>query len=501
MAIQIDDSDLEEIPDDDLEEIPDGSNTDVTSNVLQHPLYRIGRGFMQLPEGAARLAAHATGIGKDTIDKYIAEQYKQDIGANPGFDGYRLLGEALSPLPIVGKVGKALEASKTINPIVKSVAKLAIPGYTAGVLSPEASSSSEQYAKDKINNTMLSTGVGAGLGSLGNIAAKTLSMTTPLLSNLSGSPLKTVYDIKRSGTKSANKAYNEFKNGVKSVDDLTTIVENSYAKLKQSSFEKYMANKARLEKDAQVLPFDGIEKQLAETEQKLTYKGQVIDKDAYDMYKAVKDKVNTYKALNPNEYHTPIGMDALKRQIASLKVPRNKNDVLSSKVANVVDDVSRAIGYTIKNNAPLYEKMVGDSSADLKILSDLKYNLSVGKQANAQTVISKLDKALSRPHVENKLKMLDEKTGSNTIPSIAGYLSKPWINKNVSMMDIMPMIASYAAFSPLHAAGYIGTRSPNVMSKVAGTLGNINSRAPFVDATIPDFIKQYLIQTMSKKEK
>jgi len=458
-----------------------------SKKVLQNPVYRIGRGALSLGEGLAQGASHLTGIKTDEVDKYINEQNTQDKAANPGIDVYNLLGQAATPLAGLKYASKAIQASTKLPSIIKAIAPAITTGFATGLTSPVINS--DNYAKDKMANTNMSTVGSLALSGLAELPKSATKIVSPWLSRFSQTPLSVVYDIFSKGGKSAQQEFKKFRSNEDLVDELVVKADSLYEKVKQSGLQKYVANKKAVESDNQILPFDSIYDKIDDVISRGKFKDHVNNPNLVKTAAKIKEMVLDYESRGP-EYHTPVGLDSLKREIRS--IPSNRgNDVLANPDFTAIAEISKAVDSVIKKESPLYVKMTSESSDTLDFLKELRDNLSLGKKANPQNVINKLQSTFKKPHVRKIIEKFDSK--DNFIPAIAGNRSSAMIPSNAGIFDLGMIGGGASLLSPAYAAAHIAGRSPYISSlgaQLAGNIANVSNRAE-----VPSLIKQFLLES------
>jgi hypothetical protein len=152
-----------------------------------------------------------------------------------------------------------------------------------------------------------------------------------------------------------------------------------------------------------------------------SFKGQVINKNAAGTVDEVSGLVNQWKALDPAEYHTPEGLDALKKAIGDIR----DSVQFGTPGRKAADTAYNAVKAQIDFQAPTYAKVMKDYSQASDALTEVEKALSLGNKAAADTSMRKLQ-SLMRNNVNtnygNRLdlaKKLEEK-GADILPAVAG---------------------------------------------------------------------------------
>ena len=165
---------------------------------------------------------------------------------------------------------------------------------------------------------------------------------------------------------------------------------------------------------ASVLSFDKIDKVYDDAVKIATFKEQVKNPRADEVLKKIKVEIDAWKKLNPSEYHTPEGMDALKQKIGgiveSLPFEEKTARLVSSKVRD-------SIKSEIVRQAPVYADVMKDYHQASNQIEEIERALSLGKKASIDTAMRKLQ-SLTRNNVNtnygnrvNLAKQLEEQGG------------------------------------------------------------------------------------------
>jgi hypothetical protein len=184
-----------------------------------------------------------------------------------------------------------------------------------------------------------------------------------------------------------------------------------------------------ISKDKTQLNFDDIDKALADARSQITYKGQIKNADAYKHLQDINDTIQNWKKLDPEQYHSAEGLDALKQKIGAL----NEAIPYTQENANRVGgNIYNSVKDTISKQAPTYANVMSDYSEASDTLKEIERALSLGNRASADTALRKLQ-SLTRNNVNtnygNRLSLaqqLEEEGGKPFINALAGQaLSSP----------------------------------------------------------------------------
>jgi hypothetical protein len=238
--------------------------------------------------------------------------------------------------------------------------------------------------------------------------------------------------------------------------------------------QQYRSGMVNISKDKTALSFDGIDKAIANAEKRTKFKGQIKDAAAFDALTEAKELVNQWKALDPAEYHTPEGMDALKQSIGATL---EKLDPKTNSY-NTINQVYGAVKSEIVKQAPVYANVMRDYTKSMDQIKEVERALSLGNKASADTAMRKLQ-SLMRDNVQTNYgqrvrlaKQLEQQGGQMMMPGIAGQALQSVVPRGMSQVT-GGGLTGYLGFQGMlpQAAGMAALSSPRIMGETAYGLG------------------------------
>lgn len=221
------------------------------------------------------------------------------------------------------------------------------------------------------------------------------------------------------------KAFLEAIRGEAPMSDVVTTAKQAISNMRETRNAAYRSGMVDISKDASVLKFDEIEKALAELPDLAHYKGQVTNPKAAETLKAVTDQVAKWKSLDPAEFHTPEGFDALKKSISAIR----ESTEVGTQSRALVDKAYDAVKGTITKQAPAYADVMKDYQQASDQLYELERGLSLGAKGRPtiDTALRKLQSVMRNnvnTNYGNRLDMvktLEDEGGVSLRPALAGH--------------------------------------------------------------------------------
>lgn len=259
----------------------------------------------------------------------------------------------------------------------------------------------------------------------------------------------------------------------------------------------YRGGMVDISKDPTVLSFEPIDKAIAKAQNIGSYKGQVIKESAGDTWARINKVVEDWKQLDPNEFHTPEGLDALKQKIGDIRDLTQPNTAARA----AVDTVYRSVREQIAAQAPAYGKVMKGYEEASDAIRELEKALSLGEKASADTALRKLQ-SIMRNNVNanyGKRAELGEelvKAGAKNLkPALAGQALSAWTPRGLQSLG--PNAAGFASLSnPLYLAT-LPLMSPRLWGYGAYGLGAMARPASATSRAVNQFIDPYTARMLA----
>jgi uncharacterized protein (DUF697 family) len=262
-------------------------------------------------------------------------------------------------------------------------------------------------------------------------------------------------------------------------EDISNVVDTAkqgVLSLKIDKNNQYRSGMLDIGKDKAVLSFNDIDTAVQNAFGNTKFKDQVTKEAAFKKVSEAQDVIDKWKNLDPAEYHTPEGMDALKQKIGDIveSVPYEQ-----ASVRNALNGIYSSTWKTISNQAPTYGKVMKDYEEATTLIKDIEKGLSLGKKASSDTSLRKLQSVM-RNNVQtnygeriNMVKQLEKAGGKEIMPSLAGQSLNEWLPRGmVGQIERAGGIYGMLV-NPLLTAVGATVASPKVTGTVAYGLGKI----------------------------
>lgn len=267
-------------------------------------------------------------------------------------------------------------------------------------------------------------------------------------------------------------------------DVLDAAKQNIQAMGAQKS-ANYRANMANVTGDKTVLNFAKIDKAIQDAANTVTFKGQIKNVKGAQVTQDIAEEVSKWKALNPAEFHTPEGLDALKQKIGGLM----ESIPFEEKTARMAaGNIYNSIKSEISAQAPTYAKTMKDYSEATDQIREIERALSLGNKAAADTGMRKLQ-SLARNNANanygSRLELartLEQAGGNELMPAIAGQAMSSWTSRGLpgqagslatmgGALTANPLLAALLPFQSPKAVGatlYGGGRLASMLKNNTG---------------------------------
>ena len=473
---------------------------------------RVGQ---QLGNAAAGLVRGAGSIGatllapRDALEGFIARQMGapelapqdrraamdsslEQMGADPdslAFQGSKLLSEIAGT---AGAGGGLANIISNVAPRAAAAAPGVIQAMRTGGLSAPGANLATRAAGGAISGAATAglanpedVGAGAAIGGALPVAVKTAGVAGDLLRRGAGSVAKNVTGLASGvGGEAVETAYKAGRTGGTNFLDnmrgnvpFTDVLDDAKAaltKMRMDRAAQYRQGMSGVSADKTVIDFAPIDNAVGSLKSMGNYKGQVINKNASGAVDEIAELVDRWKGLDPTEFHTPEGLDALKQAIGDIRDATQ----FGTPARKAADTAYNAVKGEINKQAPTYAKVMKDYTQASETLKEVERALSLGNKASADTSMRKLQ-SLMRNNVNtnygNRLDMARtlEENGAEILPAVAGQAMSSWTPRGLAGATATPLAAIAAYTNPLALAALPAT-SPRMLGEVAYGLGAMN---------------------------
>jgi hypothetical protein len=463
----------------------------------------LGRGFGSI--GATLIRPFESGAENDARRKSMDDAL-QTMGAEPDsmlYQGGKLAGEIagtagaggavanglLRAAPVIAKVAPtAANAITRFAPVIESGGLTLGPSAPTNALSRIALRTGGGAVNGTVSAGMVNpddAGTGALIGGALPGAVKVAVKAGELLNaGASGLAKHSLGLSTGTGGNAVSTAYNAGKEGTTTfldnmrgnvpMTDVLDSAKQALGQMRQARSAEYKAGMAGVSADKTVINFAPIDNAVASLQAMGNYKGQVINKNASGVVDDISNLVNQWKGLNPAEYHTPEGLDALKQAISDIR----DTTQFGTAGRKAADTAYNAVKNEITTQAPTYAKVMKDYSQASETLAEVERALSLGNKAAADTSMRKLQ-SLMRNNVNtnfgNRVGLANtlEQNGADILPAVAGQAMTSWTPRGMAGLAASGTGAAALMTNPLALAGLPAT-SPRLVGEAAYALGAAN---------------------------
>ena len=435
-------------------------------NAISHPvdtaknLYNLGSGVAQVlgypaAPGEENNKQTAMAVGQFFADRYGGmENVKKTIATDPvGFlsDASTALtagGALATKLPgLAGKTGQAIAtAGRAIDPL--SLAGKAVKPVLTGT---------------------------------GKLAAHIVG---DLGTHTGAESLKTAAKAGYRGGQSADDFLAAMR-GTANPEDVVTDMKSALSNIRTERGTAYKTGMAGVKADTTVLDFAPIDQSLKDIANIGTFKGKVVTRSTADTLQKINGLVDEWRNSPAADFHTPEGLDALKRAIGDVRDSTeygSPSRLMAGKVYNAVKD-------QIVKQAPEYGATMKSYEEASGLIKEIEKSLSLGEKASADTALRKLQSVLRNnvnTNFGNRLELVEKlkEAGASTVTEkLAGQSLSSVSPRGLGKLVAAGTVGA-AYFNPAILA-LLAMESPRLMGeatyyggKSAGLGRNALSRVP-----------------------
>lgn len=219
---------------------------------------------------------------------------------------------------------------------------------------------------------------------------------------------------------------------------LTDVLDRAKQGLAAMGAEKaaqYRSGMIPIKGDQSVLSLSPLDKALADAAAVTSFKGQVKNDAAAGAVGKMSAIVDEWKVLEPQHFHTPEGLDALKQKLGGVLESIPFQERTARLAAGKVYTAAKS---TIESQAPTYAKVMKDYTEASSQINEIERALSLGDKASKDTAMRKLQ-SLMRNNVQtnygNRLTLantLEEGGGVELLPALSGQALNSFTPRSLS---------------------------------------------------------------------
>lgn len=371
--------------------------------------------------------------------------------------------------------GVAAQGGKAVakNLLTRAAGGAITGGASAGLVDPNQAGAGAVIG-GALPPSLMAVGKGGALIGKGvsKLAKNVLGMTT----GVGAEPISQAFKAGKTGNQA-------FLDNIRSDVPLTDVLDQAKAGLQAMNAAKaaeYRSGMIPIKGDQSVLSLGGISKAVDDAAAITTFKGQVKNKAANKVVEEMRAVVDEWKALDPTQFHTPEGLDALKQKLGGILEGIPFEEKTARTVASKVYNATKA---EIEAQAPTYAKVMKGYQAASEQISEIERALSLGKKASNDTAMRKLQ-SLMRNNVQtnygNRLNLanaLEDQGGNEILPALAGQALNSWTPRSLSgQIGSGATALAGVAGNPLLLAG-LPLQSPRLVGSLAYGAGKLSGAA------------------------
>lgn len=425
----------------------------------------LGAGILQsvLPENVVQA------IGEDKASRDIARQVGQFYVDRYGSVDGAKRAIAEDPAGVLADVSTILSGGAGASKITADIAKVASKGSITApqIIAPALSTAARTI--DPLAAAMRASRVAVG-GVGKNVIAPIVGMQT-------GAGREAISQAFEAGRKGGTTA-EQFREAISGRADPTVVLDIAKSNLEELNRLKqteYRSGMIDIKKDKTILEFDDINKGFNNALAKTQYQGKVVNVKAAENLNDVKSIIDEWKNSDPALFHTPEGLDALKKRVGDIleTVPFEQKTARAA-----VGEVYNSIKSSIQKQAPTYAKTMKAYSDASEQVREVERALSLGSKASQDTAIRKLQ-SLMRDNVQTNYgqrvklaKELEKVGGKEFMPGIAGQALSSLTPRGLQQVTGGGLGALFALTGNIPQALAVGAlSSPRIMGETAYLTG------------------------------
>jgi hypothetical protein len=325
--------------------------------------------------------------------------------------------------------------------------------------------------------------IGGALPVAGQVAKLGAFLGKTALGGTTGVGGKAIDEAVQAGRQggTAGQSFVQSMRGQTSMDDVLGAAKANVDNMRQQAQAAYRQGMAGVKADKTVLDMAGIQKSLDDAQGMLSFKGVARNPQAGKALSEVAEEVAAWRQLDPAEFHTPEGLDALKQRVGALmeSIPFEQRSARKA-----VGDVYSAIKKEITAQAPEYAKTMKGYSEAAELVQEIEKALSLGQKSSVDTAMRKLQ-SLMRNNVNTSYGYRDQlaesmiqQGGRDIMPALAGQAMSELLPRGLQRVAAGSGGAGLALTGNVPAAAALAAlSSPRLVGEAAYGVGRMTNPA------------------------
>lgn len=374
-----------------------------------------------------------------------------------------------------GALAKAIPQATKLGRVAYNTARLAkypLTGAIEGGLNAGFSSDSLEKAKEgALTGGIAGTVIPLATWGIGKGIQKAMPYVLSTTTGASDDAIRSAYNIGKSGSESAKKAFRGNLTGKTPVRKVINDAEDALKNIHKNASKNYEAQKAVIFKDTTPLSPSDILNTAKKEAETLTYNGKMVaSKSAQREAKEILGAVNRFKKDN-----TIAGFDAMKRAVQGVDVKTKDGLRIQTRISNAIKD-------TIKKQNPDYKELQAGYSEAEDLMKDIRDSLKLGRGNKETATRSILQSVRNNVNANfgnklNAVKMLEKEGEKDLLPALYGQELSAKVPRGLSR--IIPQSTAILAGSIVNPATLLAlpASSPRLVGEMAYGLGRLANKA------------------------
>jgi hypothetical protein len=260
--------------------------------------------------------------------------------------------------------------------------------------------------------------------------------------------------------------------GTAPTTDVVTSAREGLANLRKQRSEAYRNDMSAIKADPTVLNFNRIDTAIKSVQDRGYFKGKEKNPKAAEAWDDIKKAVDEWKTDDPTQFHTPEGIDALKQRIGSIR----DSLPFGTPARNAADEVYRTIRGEITKQAPSYGNVMKDYEEASDLINQLEQSLSLGKKAQVDTTVRKLQSILrnnANTNYGRRMELgreLEAQGATQMFPQLAGQALSSPAPRGLQGIGSALTLGATALSNPAYV-GALGVTMPRVVGEAVYKTG------------------------------
>lgn len=342
-----------------------------------------------------------------------------------------------------------------------------------------------------------------------------LNIPSSIIGNVTGTGSDVMRELYKAGQVGGEKlktAYEHLREPEGRFQEVVTDTKDAVNNLARARGAQYEADMQAIRGNITPINMVPLQTAISDLFDRYNFQGEPSGKKSEKMQKKIEKEITDWAAKDPLLFHTPSGIDFLKRRIGEI----GESAPFGTTPKSIADEAYRAVRQEIVNQEPEYANAMKRYADSSELLHELTGTFSLGPKARTDTSLRKLQQALRNNaytnygHRSQLIDELEDAGARNLRTKVAGQAASSWMPRGLQGLNTSGAVSSALTYAnPYTLPLTLAVQSPRLMGEAAIKAGQASNyikggldayKAALDDAGIDQLYANNLMYQLQKSQ-